>query len=86
MSLPAQPSRAIDALTKAIRQVMEMNPDRKFEGIGNCLAGRTDVGARSLIFAPNLRWPVVRLKSRIEHDTCASPKCYCRKKAQSLTI
>jgi hypothetical protein len=33
MILPAQPSRAIDALTKAIRQVMEMNPDRKFKGI-----------------------------------------------------
>jgi predicted NBD/HSP70 family sugar kinase len=69
VSLPAQPSRAIDAMTKAIRQVMEMNPDRKFEGIGICLPGRTDVGARSLIFAPNLRWPVVRLKSRIERDT-----------------
>jgi predicted NBD/HSP70 family sugar kinase len=84
MSLPAQPSRAIDALTKAIRQVMEMNPDRKFEDIGNCLAGRTDVGARGLIFAPNLRWPVVRLKSRIERDTCASPKYYRCKKARSL--
>jgi hypothetical protein len=33
MPLPAQPSRAIDALTKAIRRVMEMNPNRKFEGI-----------------------------------------------------
>ena len=69
VSLPDQPSRAIDAMTKAIRQVMEVNPGKKFEGIGICLPGRTDVGASSLIFAPNLRWPVVRLKSRIERDT-----------------
>jgi hypothetical protein len=84
MSLPAQPSRAIDALTKAIRQVMEMNPDRKFESNRKLFAQRTDVGARSLIFAPNLRWPVVRLKSGIERDTCASPKYHRRKKARSL--
>jgi predicted ArsR family transcriptional regulator len=57
VSLPAKPSQAIGAMTKAIRQVMEMNPDRKFEGIGICLPGRTDAGAGSLIFAPNLRWP-----------------------------
>ena len=69
VSLAAQPSRAIGAMTKAIRQVMEMHPDRKFEGIGICLPGRTDAGARSLIFAPNLRWPVIQLKSRIERDT-----------------
>jgi predicted NBD/HSP70 family sugar kinase len=69
VSLPSQPARAIGAMTKAIRQVMEMHPDRKFEGIGICLPGRTDTGARSLIFAPNLRWPVVRLKSRIERVT-----------------
>jgi len=69
VSLPAQPAQAIGAMIKAIRQVIEMNPDRQFEGIGICLPGRTDEGARSLIFAPNLSWPVVRLKSRIERDT-----------------
>jgi predicted NBD/HSP70 family sugar kinase len=56
-------------MTKAIRQIIEMHPERKIEGIGICLPGRTDTGARSLIFAPNLRWPVVQLKSRIERDT-----------------
>jgi predicted NBD/HSP70 family sugar kinase len=69
VSLPAQPTRAIGAMTTAIREMMKMHPDRKFEGIGICLPGRTDTGARSLIFAPNLRWPVVQLKSRIERDT-----------------
>jgi predicted NBD/HSP70 family sugar kinase len=78
MSLPTQPSQAINAVTKAVRQVMEMNPDRKFEGIGISMAGRTDASARSLKFAPNLHWPVVRLKSNIERDTCASPECHCR--------
>jgi hypothetical protein len=74
MSLPAQSSRAIDALTKAIRQVMEVNPDRKFEGIGNCSPGRTDVGARSLIFGA---------KPALASASCASPKYYRRKKARS---
>jgi predicted NBD/HSP70 family sugar kinase len=69
VSLPSQPAQAIGAMTRAIRQTIEMNPYKQFEGIGICLPGRTDVGARSLIFAPNLRWPVVRLKSRIERDT-----------------
>jgi predicted NBD/HSP70 family sugar kinase len=69
VTLPVQPARAIGAMTKAIRQIIEIHPTRKFEGIGICLPGRTDVGARRLVFAPNLRWPVVQLKSRIERDT-----------------
>jgi len=69
VSLPAQPTPAIGAMTKAIRQIIEMHPEKKIEGIGICLPGRTDAGAGSLIFAPNLRWPVVQLKSRIERDT-----------------
>jgi predicted NBD/HSP70 family sugar kinase len=69
VSLPDQPARAIGAMTKSIRALMQMHPDKKFEGIGICLPGRTDAGARSLIFAPNLRWPVVQLKSTIERDT-----------------
>jgi predicted NBD/HSP70 family sugar kinase len=69
VTLPAQPARAIGAMTKAIRKIMEIHPSRKFEGIGICLPGRTDVGARRLVFAPNLRWPVIQLKSKIERDT-----------------
>ena len=69
VSLPAKPSQAIGAMTKAIRQVMEMNPDRKFEGIGIYLPGRTDAGAGSLVFAPNLRWPTVSLRAKIESAT-----------------
>jgi len=69
LSLPTDPARAIGAMTKALRRVMEMNPDRKFEGIGICLPGRTDAGARSLIFAPNLRWPTVSLRAKIERAT-----------------
>jgi hypothetical protein len=57
---------------------MEMNPDRKFEGIGNCLPGSADVGARSLIFAPNLRW-------RVRH-LCLAKILSPRESAQSLAI
>jgi predicted NBD/HSP70 family sugar kinase len=69
LSLPADPARAIGAITKALRRVIETNPERRFEGIGICLPGRTDAGARSLIFAPNLRWPTVSLRAKIERST-----------------
>jgi predicted NBD/HSP70 family sugar kinase len=69
VSLPEEPGMAIGTMTRAIRQMISAHPDRTFEGVGICLPGRTDAGARDLIFAPNLRWPVVNLKARMERDT-----------------
>ena len=40
--------------------------ERSFDGIGICLPGRTDLHLQKLIFAPNLKWPVLSLKSKME--------------------
>lgn len=69
LSLAEQPEEALTGLTKAIRDVVAAHPERKIEGIGICLPGRTDTEATDLVFAPNLRWPVVSLKAQIEKAT-----------------
>jgi predicted NBD/HSP70 family sugar kinase len=69
LSLPLDPKKALDRLTKAIQETVAANAERTIEGIGICLPGRTDANAKELIFAPNLRWPVVSLRSKIEKAT-----------------
>jgi predicted NBD/HSP70 family sugar kinase len=69
LSLPGDPQKAINRLAEAIRDAINTHPGRKIEGIGICLPGRTDPNAKDLIFAPNLRWPVVSLKEKIERTS-----------------
>lgn len=69
LQVPAHPARAISALASALKKLIRAHRDVIFEGIGICLPGRTDISAKQLIFAPNLRWPVVSLKPRIERAT-----------------
>jgi predicted NBD/HSP70 family sugar kinase len=69
IELPENPPRAIRAITNAIRALMTANKDKRFEGIGISLPGRTDLALQKLIFAPHLRWPVLRIKDRIEKAT-----------------
>ena len=69
LHLSQSPSHAVPQLIKAIQRAIQSNPDRKFQGIGICLPGRTDPNATELIFAPNLRWPITSLKSKIEKAT-----------------
>lgn len=69
LSLPQDPRQAIDRLTAAIQSAIQTHAGRTIEGIGICLPGRTDPNARDLIFAPNLRWPIVSLRAKIERAT-----------------
>lgn len=69
VDLPDDPKRAIGVLIGAIRNTIKAQPDKTFEGIGICLPGRTDLRATELIFAPNLRSPIVSLKSKIQRAT-----------------
>ncbi len=43
-------------LTAALLQLRDQHPDRTFEGIGLCLAGRIDATTGYLMLAPNLDW------------------------------
>ena len=69
VALPPSSGKAIQAITSAVRKLMAANADKSFEGIGISLPGRTDRDLQKLIFAPNLNWPVLSLKSRMQRAT-----------------
>jgi predicted NBD/HSP70 family sugar kinase len=77
--LPEDPQRVIASIVGAIQKIIEANKERSFDGIGISLPGRLDRNAdRSPhgksqtdvpIFAPNVRWPIANIKSRVEQAT-----------------
>lgn len=69
VKMPADPAHAIGTMAQAVRTIVKSPGNLRFEGIGICLPGRTDIMAKQLIFAPNLHWPPVRLKEKIERAT-----------------
>jgi len=69
VDLPNDPGKIIQPLVAAIRRLIATHSDRSFDGIGICLPGRPDPGLQKLVFAPNLNWPMLGIKSRIERAT-----------------
>jgi predicted NBD/HSP70 family sugar kinase len=79
ISLPQDPQKVIAVIVGAIEQIIFANKDRTFDGIGISLPGRFDLTpAKSVqgrprpdnpIFAPNIRWPIAQIKSRVEQAT-----------------
>jgi len=67
--IPDDPAKAINAIIGAARKMIIAHPQNSFDGIGICLPGRTDLDTRKLIFAPNLHWPVLSIKPRIQRAT-----------------
>lgn len=63
------PERAIRQLLARLRPLLKSRSEEPFEGIGISLPGRLDDATRQLIFAPNLKWAPVDLKTPIEHET-----------------
>jgi len=69
INLPDDPNKAIQPIVVAIRKLIDMHSDKSFDGIGISLPGRADPLLEKLIFAPNLNWPVLSIKSRIQRAT-----------------
>jgi predicted NBD/HSP70 family sugar kinase len=67
--LPSDSTKALIAIVSGIRELIATHKTKSFEGIGICLPGRTDLLLQKLIFAPNLNWPVLSIKSRIQRAT-----------------
>lgn len=67
--LPSDPNKAIPPIIAAIKRLMENHSDKSFDGIGISLPGRADPELKKLIFAPNLNWPMLSLKSKIQRAT-----------------
>jgi predicted NBD/HSP70 family sugar kinase/DNA-binding XRE family transcriptional regulator len=69
IALPANPQKVIPAIVDAIRKLIAANSEMSFIGIGMSLPGRFDYLHEKSIFAPNIDWPIGRIKSRIEQAT-----------------
>ena len=59
----------IAELGSRINNLVKMRPEITYEGIGVSLPGRVDLASNRLIFAPNLGWGEVDLKTPLEEVT-----------------
>ncbi len=59
----------ITELGSRIRNMMKTRPEITYEGIGVSLPGRVDLASNRLVFAPNLEWGEVDLKTPLEEIT-----------------
>jgi predicted NBD/HSP70 family sugar kinase len=69
VELPEDPKKAIQPIIAAIRKLMASHSDKSFDGIGISLPGRADPLRDEPIFAPNLKWSISSIKSRIQKAT-----------------
>ncbi len=67
--LPENPQKVIGAILDGISRMIGAHSDRCFEGIGISLPGRFNPSLRGAVFAPNVEWPIGRLKSKVEQAT-----------------
>src|ERR1700755_730818 len=65
VALPGDPNKAIAPIVAAIRKLMTDHADKSFDGIGISLPGRADPQMKKPIFAPNVRWSMQSIQSKI---------------------
>lgn len=63
------PEQFLADLIPRLHKLIEMRPEVTCEGIGVSLPGRIDLVSQKLVFAPNLGWSDVDLKTPIEKAT-----------------
>ncbi|MGP8201687.1 MAG: ROK family protein [Limisphaerales bacterium] len=66
MPTPKDPADFILRLCRRIKDLLRAHPKHSYEGIGISLPGRIDASADRLIYAPNLGWGDLNLKTPIE--------------------
>ncbi|HEX4031054.1 MAG TPA: ROK family protein [Terracidiphilus sp.] len=66
---PDNPRKMVSAIADAVRKMIAAQSERSFDGIGINLPGRFDAQLEKFIFAPNIDWPIGRIKSRVEQAT-----------------
>ena len=69
ISTGADPSEFIEQLGRRTVELMRAYPKNCFEGIGVSLPGRIDSTSHRLIFAPNLGWRDLDVKTPLEKAT-----------------
>jgi predicted NBD/HSP70 family sugar kinase len=66
---PPKPEAAIEAILRQIQPLIGSRGGKKIEGIGISLPGRVDPDDQRLLFAPNLGWKFVDLRTPIAKAT-----------------
>jgi len=69
MNTPANPKAALDAVIECILRIKGSCQGKKIEGIGISLPGRFDPTADRVVFAPNLKWRDVEVRTPIAKAT-----------------
>lgn len=69
MATAQESEQFIAQLGQRIRGMIAMRPEMTYEGIGVSLPGRVDLASQRLIFAPNLGWGEVDLKTPLAEIT-----------------
>ena len=69
LALPDDPQKVISAILGAIRKTITTHRERSFEGIGITLPGRFSHQLKRTVFAPNVKWPIAQIESRVEKAT-----------------
>lgn len=69
VTTPADAKEFLKTLCSRIRELMNAYPKIAYEGVGVSLPGRVDYAAQKLVFAPNLGWRDVDLKTPLERAT-----------------
>jgi predicted NBD/HSP70 family sugar kinase len=67
MSTPPDPKLAVDAILQRIQPIVRASHEKKIEGVGISLPGRSSAGR--LVFAPNLKWRDYDIRGAIAKAT-----------------
>jgi predicted NBD/HSP70 family sugar kinase len=66
---PTDPDRFVTLVSSRIGELINKHPKIAYEGVGVSLPGRIDLSSQRFVFAPNLGWREIDLKSRLEEAT-----------------
>ncbi|MGH9587402.1 MAG: ROK family transcriptional regulator [Acidobacteriaceae bacterium] len=69
LPLSSDPGKTIVSVLQCVKRMQEASPTKSFGGIGISVPGRVDPTTQRLIFAPNLKWADVDLKSAMERES-----------------
>lgn len=59
----------VEELIRRVKNLMETHPEISYEGIGVSVPGRVDLNSQEMVFAPNLNWGRMNLKTPLEKAT-----------------
>jgi predicted NBD/HSP70 family sugar kinase len=69
MQTGTDPNRFITELSRRLVEMIKAHGEMVFEGIGVAVPGRVDLASQKLVFAPNLGWAGIDLKTPLEKAT-----------------